>query len=74
MKNILYLFLIVFIVISAPSCSRKSGCPAEGTQSEVDKNGQYKKSKTTSGLLPPKGYHKKIKGKYKTGKKVKHSN
>ncbi|MBK9983661.1 MAG: hypothetical protein IPP15_14985 [Saprospiraceae bacterium] len=74
MKNILCLFLIVSIALLAPACSRKSGCPAESAQSQVDKNGEYKVSKTKSGLLPPKGYHKKIKGKYKSGKKVKHSN
>ncbi|MEO6132810.1 MAG: hypothetical protein ABIQ02_13255 [Saprospiraceae bacterium] len=73
MKHIIGLFFIVFIAFAAPGCSRKSGCPAETAQSQVDKNGQYKTSKTKSGLLPPKGYHKKIKGKYK-GKKVKHTN
>jgi hypothetical protein len=71
MKKILWLILIAFTTLLAPACSRKSGCPAETAQSEVDKNGEYKTNKTKSGLLPPKGYHKKPKGKYK-GRKVKH--
>jgi len=74
MKKILVPLLAVFIVVLAPSCSKKSGCPAETAQSQVDKNGEYKSSKTTSGLLPPKGYHKKEKGKYKSKNKTKHSN
>ncbi len=73
MKYIFCLLLAAFIVLTAPSCSQKSGCPAETAQSKVDKNGEYKVGKTTSGLLPPKGYHKKEKGKYKT-KQVKHTN
>ncbi|MEP6646888.1 MAG: hypothetical protein ABJC12_07355 [Saprospiraceae bacterium] len=73
MKHIVCLLLIAMIALVAPACSRKSGCPAETAQSQVDKNGEYKVSKTKSGLIPPKGYHKKIKGKYK-GQKVKHTN
>lgn len=61
MKHIGYLFFLIIIAISAPSCSRKSGCPAESAQAKVDKHGQYKTNKTTSGLLPPKGYKKKKK-------------
>jgi hypothetical protein len=72
MKSILTLILIVFIALLEPSCSRKSGCPAETAQSEVDKNGEYKTNKTKSGLIPTKGYHKK-KGKFKT-RRVKHRN
>jgi len=72
MKKIVGLLVIVFIALSAPSCSRKSGCPADSAQSQVDKNGNYKSSKTKSGLIPPKGYKAK-KGKFKT-KRVKHSN
>ncbi|HUR30668.1 MAG TPA: hypothetical protein VMZ69_04500 [Saprospiraceae bacterium] len=75
MKNILGVLFIVFIAISSPSCSRKSGCPADSAQSQVDKSGNYKTSKTKSGVLPPKGYHKKVKGKYKPkGKKEVHRN
>ena len=46
--------------LSAASCSRKSGCPAEDAQTQVDKRGNYKKSKTTSGLglVPKKGSKK----------------
>ncbi len=37
------------------SCSKKSGCPAEDAHVNMDKNGGYKKAKTTSGLgLVPK--------------------
>jgi len=50
----LLLFLSV-LAISTPSCSRKSGCPADDAQTQVDKYGRYKKSKPTSGLgLIPK--------------------
>jgi len=73
MKNILALIFIVFIAISAPSCSRKSGCPADSAQSKVDKSGNYKTSKTKSGLLPPKGHAKKFK-RYKPKHTEKHSN
>ena len=54
MKYIGYLFFALFIALSAPACSKKSGCPAESAQTKVDKHGQYKTSKTTSGLLPKK--------------------
>ncbi|MEO5906246.1 MAG: hypothetical protein ABIQ11_05940 [Saprospiraceae bacterium] len=72
MKKIVGLLFIALIALSAPSCSRKSGCPADSAQSQVDKHGIYKSSKTKSGLIPPKGYKGK-KGKFKT-KRVKHSN
>jgi hypothetical protein len=58
MKNILVLIFLVFTVLLTPSCSRKSGCPADSAQSKVDKNGQYKASKTKSGLLPKKKNYK----------------
>jgi hypothetical protein len=74
MKNILALFFLIFIAISAPSCSRKSGCPADSAQSQVDKNGVYKTSKTKSGLLPPKGKANKKFKRYKPKYKEKHSN
>ena len=59
MKHIGYLVFAVLIAISAPACSRKSGCPAETAQTKVDKNGEYKANKTKSGLLPSKSYKKK---------------
>jgi hypothetical protein len=74
MKHILGLIFIIFIAVSAPSCSRKSGCPAESAQSKVDKSGNYKTSKTKSGLLPPKGKAKKKFKRYKPKIKEKHSN
>ena len=73
MKNILAFLFIVFIAISAPGCSRKSGCPADSAQSQVDKQGNYKSSKTKSGLLPPKGQAKKKFKRYKPKYKEKHS-
>ena len=74
MKHLLYVFFLVIIALSAPACSRKSGCPAESAQTKVDKNGEYKASKSTSGLLPPKKHYKKQKGAYKPKIKEKHSN
>jgi hypothetical protein len=59
MKNILSLVFALLIALSAPACSRKSGCPSDSAQSKVDKHGEYKKSKTKSGLLPAKAYKKK---------------
>jgi hypothetical protein len=59
MRSRLIAVFALFIALSAPACSRKSGCPADSAQTEVDKNGEYKPSKTTSGLLPPKAYKKK---------------
>ena len=73
MRNILCLIFIAIIALSAPACSKKSGCPTESTQAQVDKNGNYKASKTKSGLIPPKGYKAK-KGKFKPKRKEKHSN
>jgi hypothetical protein len=61
MKRIGFLLFAAFIAFSAPSCSRKSGCPAETAQTKVDKKGQYKSGKATSGLLPPKAGKKKKK-------------
>ena len=74
MKHLLYVFFLVIIALSAPACSRKSGCPAESAQTKVDKNGEYKASKSTSGLHPPKKHYKKQKGAYKPKIKEKHSN
>jgi hypothetical protein len=55
------LFWVVLAVFT-PSCSRKSGCPAEDAQTKVDKYGRYKSSKTTSGLgLVPKDAKKRKK-------------
>lgn len=55
------LFLGIFAV-STPSCSRKSGCPAEDAGASVDKYGRYKSSKPTSGLgLIPKDAKKRKK-------------
>jgi hypothetical protein len=73
MKHLGLVVLIAILAIAAPSCSRKSGCPAESAQTKVDKNGEYKSGKTTSGLLPPKKHYKKKKGAFKT-KRVKHRN
>ena len=74
MKHLLYVFFLAIIAISAPACSKKSGCPAESAQTKVDKHGEYKSSKTTSGLLPPKKNYKKQKGAYKPKHKEVHHN
>jgi hypothetical protein len=56
------LLFCAILVIFTPSCSRKSGCPAEDAQTQVDKYGRYKASKTKSGLgLVPKKSKKKKK-------------
>lgn len=59
MRSLILAIFTLLITVSAPSCSRKSGCPADSAQTQVDKNGEYKPSKTTSGLLPSKAYKKK---------------
>jgi hypothetical protein len=73
MKHIGYLFFALFIALSAPACSKKSGCPAESAQTKVDKHGEYKAGKTTSGLLPPKKNYNAKKDRYKPPKE-KHRN
>jgi hypothetical protein len=73
MKYIGYLFFALFITLSAPACSKKSGCPAESAQTKVDKQGQYKAGKTTSGLLPKKKNYNAKKERYKPPKE-KHRN
>lgn len=62
MKRIGILFFALIIALSAPACSRNSGCPADSAQTKVDKNGEYKANKTKSGLMPPKTYKKMKKG------------
>jgi len=74
MKHLWYAFFLVIITLSAPACSKKSGCPADSAQTKVNKNGEYKAGKATSGLLPPKKNYKKQKGPYKPKIKEKHSN
>lgn len=71
MKNIPAFLFLVLTVLLAPSCSKKSGCPAETAQSEVRKDGSYKTTKTKSGLLPKSKHYNKKHGTYKK-KKVKH--
>jgi len=73
MKHIGYLIFALFIALSAPSCSKKSGCPADSAQTKVDKHGEYKASKTTSGLLPKKKNYNAKKDSYKA-KPEKHRN
>jgi hypothetical protein len=74
MKHIFSAVFLIIIALSAPACSKKSGCPAESAQTKVDKHGEYKSSKTTSGLLPPKKHYKKEKGAYKPKHKEVHHN
>ena len=72
LKNVIYrmkfkkeglvklMIVAAIIALGTASCSKKSGCPGENAQTEIDKNGKYKKSKTTSGLglVPAKGRKK----------------
>jgi len=74
MKHIFSAIFLIIIALSAPACSKKSGCPAESAQTKVDKNGEYKSSKSTSGLLPSKKNYKKQKGAYKPKHKEVHKN
>lgn len=74
MKHIGYLVFALFIALSAPACSKKSGCPSDSAQTKVDKHGQYKSGKTNSGLLPAKKNYKKKKGPYTPKHKEKHKN
>jgi hypothetical protein len=74
MKHIGTLLILILIACTAPSCSKKSGCPAESAQTKVDKHGNYKTSKSTSGLLPKGKHYKKEKGAYKPKHKEKHTN
>jgi len=71
MRKILIVILAVMTAFSAPACSKKSGCPADSAQTKVDKNGEYKSSKTKSGLLPDSKKYNGKKGHYKP-KKEKH--
>jgi hypothetical protein len=71
MRKIVVIVFAVLTAFSTPACSKKSGCPAETAQTKVDKNGEYKASKTKSGLLPKTKHYNKKKGTYKH-KKVKH--
>lgn len=57
-------FFLVFsaaamaILLSMTACNRGSGCPAtDAAHNQPDKKGNYKKSKTKSGLFP-KGVYK----------------
>jgi hypothetical protein len=60
--TIISILFLAILAVSTPACSRKSGCPAEDAQSQVDKHGRYKSSKTTSGLgLIPKDAKKRKK-------------
>jgi hypothetical protein len=56
-------FFIVFglaaltLLLSATGCNRGSGCPMnESAHVQPDKKGNYKKSKTKSGLFPKSVY------------------
>ena len=44
-------------LLTASSCNRGSGCPMnDSAHVQPDKKGNYKKSKTKSGLFPKKVY------------------
>jgi hypothetical protein len=52
----IFLFLLFAISITAPACSKKSGCPAtESLKPQTNRKGEFKKSKKSqSGLFPSK--------------------
>jgi hypothetical protein len=55
------LFLLFFIALVAPACSKKSGCPAnESLKPRMDKKGAFKKSKGSNSDLFPKKIRKKM--------------
>jgi hypothetical protein len=51
-------FLVLTVSLTAPACSKKSGCPAESSLKAPKKS---KKSKRQEGLMPKKT-KKKLKG------------
>jgi hypothetical protein len=65
MKNIrviLSFLLFCSILMAAPACSKKSGCPAnESLKPRMDKKSGFKKSKGSSSDLFPKKMRKKLK-------------
>ncbi|MCB0525524.1 MAG: hypothetical protein KDC86_13470 [Saprospiraceae bacterium] len=65
MKISRIIFAIILLIASTattPSCSKKSGCPAnESLKPKTNKNGTFKKSKGSSSDLFPKKMRKKMK-------------
>jgi hypothetical protein len=65
MKNSRIVFALLFLftlVVLAPACSKKSGCPAtESLKPKTDRKGNFKKSKGSSSDLFPKKMRKKLK-------------
>ncbi len=46
---------LIFGATTMTSCSKKTGCPInENVKPKADKNGNFKRSKTKSGLFPKK--------------------
>ncbi len=56
LSRFLLFFLCLFALAAiAPSCSKKSGCPAnESLKPKTNKKGEFKRSKSQSGLFPKK--------------------
>ena len=53
--RLLPLFFLLFVAVSTPSCSKKSGCPATASlEPQKNRKGEYKKGKKSSGLFPKK--------------------
>jgi hypothetical protein len=53
----LFLFFLFAVSLTAPACSKKSGCPAtESLKPKTNKKGELKQSKksSSSGLFPKK--------------------
>lgn len=58
-----FLLFCGFLLATAPACKAKYGCPInEEAHNQPDKKGNYKKSKTRSGVFPPGVYKKRKKG------------
>ena len=52
-KFLILVFGLLFLGFSNSSCGRKSGCPMnENAHVQPNKKGNYKKSKSKSGLFP----------------------
>jgi len=53
---------ILGFISTTTSCSKKTGCPAnENLTAKTNRKGEFKKSKTSSGLLPKNAKKKKRK-------------
>jgi len=55
MRRLIFLFFALSVVLSAPACSKKSGCEAtESLKPKMNKKGEFKKGKASEGLFSKK--------------------